>query len=449
MGMVSRYTSALSSLFVVLGLLAANVQAAEERRAPPVARTAGTLSPNVQRAILSVQELMSPEEGEPDFEQAKVELDSLRERRYERMSSYEKATTLNFYTTYYLSNELIPEAIEIFEQMFALEELAENTRQRALLALGQLHLSEENFEESIRYYGLWREYSIAESESVFQGLAYAHYQMDQFVEALPHWLGHLESILLDGRALNRDKYVFLNNLYLGAEEFKNAEEVTKTMILFFNDPVDWRYLTAIYSNLEDEDRRIKTLEMAHLLGILSEETEFLNLSQSLGGLGVPYSGAKILAGALQSENVEESEATLTTLIQMHMIANDFDRALLPATKLAEISTTGSGFDTLGYIHYVLRDYAESANAFSNAVEKGELSDESDTFLFLARALLELDRFDEAIEAAKKSMEAGGANKREAAQNYIKFIEGNQARSTLIQERKQAAIEFYEDYPALQ
>lgn len=449
MAIVSRKICAISVLFVALFSPVVTVEAAEEQRAPPVARTAGTLSDGVRRAILSVQELMSPEEGEPDFAQAKEELDRLMERRYERMSAYEKWTTLNFYSTYYLSNEMIPEAISIFEQMLSLEELGESARQRALIALGQLYLSEENFENSIRYYDLWREYSLEESESVFQGLAYAHYQLDQFAEALPHWLDHLEMVLRAMGALERNKYVFLNNLYLGIEDFENAEEVTKTMILLFNDPVDWRYLTAIYSNLDDEDRRIRTLEMAHLLGILDEETEFLNLSQSLGGIGVPYSGAKVLSGAMQSEYVEETEQSLTTLVQMHMIANDFDRALLPASRLADISPTGDGFDTLGYIHYVLRNYAEAASAFSSAIEKGNLGDESDTLLFLARALLELDKFEEAITAAKKSAEAGGVNKQEAAQKYIRFIEGRQARAALIFQRKLDAIEFYEDYPALQ
>ncbi len=442
-------TSILCFVFCALITLSLDAGAAEEQRAPPVARTAGTLSQTVFRAIQSVQELMSPENGEPDYEQAKEELDQLFERRYERMNTFEKETTLTFYTTYYLSTDKIPEAIEIFEQMLSLEELSESNRQRSLRALGQLHLSEENFEASIRYYELWREYSLEEDESVFQGLAYSHYQLDQFSEALPYWLGHLKILLEGGESLDRDKYVFLNNLYLGMEDYETSLEVTKTMIVLFNNPSDWRYLTAIYDNLDDEMRRIQALDLAYMLGILSEEPEYLNLSQSLGGIGLPYNGVKVLAEGLESEYVEESESSLANLVQMHMIASDFAMALEPAIRLAEISSTGDGFDTLGYIHYVLHDYAAAAIAFSNAIEKGNLSDESDTLLFLARSLLELDRFEEAIDAAKKSAEAGDTNKQETAQSYIKFIESNQSRAAIIFERKQEALEFYQGYPPLQ
>lgn len=449
MTMFFSKTGALYALLMALISLSVYVEAAEEQRAPPVARTAGTLSDSVQRAILAVQELMSPEEGEPDFEQAKEQLDELRERRYERMSAYERATTLNFYTTYYLNTEQIPEAISTFEEMLSLEELAESTRQRSLLALGQLNLAEENFEDSIRNYELWREFSLEEKDTVFQGLAYSHYQLDQFSQALPYWLQYLELNLQQGMDLSRDEYVFLNSLYLGMEDFENAVEVTKSMIVLFNDPADWRYLTAIYSNLDDEDRRIKTLEMAKLLGILDEEPEYMNLAQSLGGIGVPYTAAKILTGAMESDFVDESETTLTNLVQMHMIANDFELALQPASKLAEISVTGDGFDTLGYIHYVLHNYDEAADAFSNAIEKGSLGDEADTLLFLARALLELEQFEEAIAAAKRSAEAGDTRAQENAQTYIRFIEGNQARAELIAQRKQDALDFYQDYPPLQ
>ena len=78
------------------------VLAGEEQRAPPEARTAGTLGPAVMRAISQIQEMMQPEDpdDEPDLEGAKAELDDLYNRRFERMNDFEKQTVLNFYTNY-------------------------------------------------------------------------------------------------------------------------------------------------------------------------------------------------------------------------------------------------------------------------------------------------------------------------------------------------------------
>ena len=67
------------------------VLAGEEQRAPPQARTSGTLGQAVMRSISRIQELMPPEDpdDEPDLVAAKLELDELRERRLELMNDFE------------------------------------------------------------------------------------------------------------------------------------------------------------------------------------------------------------------------------------------------------------------------------------------------------------------------------------------------------------------------
>ena len=65
----------LGFLVAVLGVALLPLQyviAGEEQRAPPEARTSGTLGPAVMRAISEIQELMQPEdeEDEPDLARA-------------------------------------------------------------------------------------------------------------------------------------------------------------------------------------------------------------------------------------------------------------------------------------------------------------------------------------------------------------------------------------------
>ena len=160
--MTSTNRLCLSFLLGVLAfpvVLAPDVMAGEEQRAPPEARTAGTLGPAVMRAISEIQEMMQPEDpdDEPDLEGAKEELDDLYERRFERMNDFEKQTVLNFYTNYWLTLENYPEAISTFEQLLAIEELREDTRLRTLRSLGQLTAAEERWRDSIKYNELWRE----------------------------------------------------------------------------------------------------------------------------------------------------------------------------------------------------------------------------------------------------------------------------------------------------
>ena len=151
---------------------------------------------------------------------------------------------------------------------------------------------------------------------------------------------------------------------------------------------------------------------------------------------------------MEKQIVEETEDNLVTLAQMHLIGADFEGALGPARRVAEMSDSGDGYDTYGYIHYALANYQDAADAFQMAVDKGELSNSADTLLFLARSLIELDDFEGARNAAVDSADAGSESEQRSANDYIRFIDSTEERFTIIEERKADAIDFYRPYPSL-
>ena len=440
----------LSTLVLVILLSPQIVQAGDEPRAPPSARTAGTLSESVMRAISSIQELMNPEDedDEPDLVRAKEELDRLYERRYERMNDFEKSTILNSFTNYYLTTENIPEAIRIFTQILTIVELREDTRLRALRSLGQLHMQQENWREAIDAYQTWRELSLGEEDVIFRGIAYSHYQLEEFLEAVPFWLQYMEMVVDSGQEVTRNDYSFLVGIYFTVEDYPSALEVTSTMIMLYDDPSDWRNLSAIYSGLEDDERSLRSLNLVYLKGIFDSEARFMNLGQSIAGNEAPYSGGKVIEDGYAQGFIEENEDNYTTLTQMYMIANLYEEAVEPATRAAELAENGDAYDTLGYINFVLTNYQESVDAFQAALDKGDLSSPADTLLFLARALVELDEFDAAIDATKRSAEAGDSGDRENANTYERFVTDTQRIHNTLDERRQVVIDFYESYPAL-
>ncbi len=422
-------------------------QAGEEQRAPPPSRQSDVLSEPVFRAISEIQEFMSPEDPnqEPDYARAKEELDDLRERRFNRMNDFEKSTLLNFYTNYYLSTDDIPNAILTFQEILTIENLREDVRLRALRALGQLTMAEERFAESIEYYNTWREFSLEEDDTVFLGLANSHYSLEQYAEAVPHMLSHMQMLADAGEDIERNKWGLLNVLYIEQEDYVSALETTRNMIIYFNDPADWRNLSAIYSFLEQDSNRIGSLALRYLQNNMDSDTEYLNFGQSLAGEEAPYSGAKIIKAGMDAGLIPEDEDNLRTLVQMYQLAFEFDEAVAPATRLAEVSESGDGFDTLGYVYYMLKDYEASAQAFRDAIDKGNLDNPADTNLFLARALVELDEYDEAEAAARRSADLGDESDNRAANNYLNFISAQAARYNAIQQRKQNVIDFYVAY----
>ncbi|MGB0321640.1 MAG: hypothetical protein ACPGAF_04900 [Pseudohongiellaceae bacterium] len=440
----------LVSLMGPFGLTELVIAGEDEQRAPPEARTSGTLSQQVMRAITEIQELMSPEdpEDEPNFAEAKIQLDELRERRYDRMNDFEKSTLLSFYTNYYLGIEDYVGAIGIFEETLTIEELRADVRLRTLRSLGQLYAAEENWAKSIENYQAWRDISETEDVVVFKGLSYAYYQQELYEEAKPFWLDYMNLSLVEGEELGRDDYAYLNGIYFVLEDFENALDLTKTMIVKFNDATDWLNLNAVYASLDMEDRRVQALNLAYLNGVIDDEARYLNLGQSLAGMDIPLTGSKIIEEGLEESIIEANEDNLQIASQMFLIASDYANALPRALELAEISDSGDAWDSVGYIHYVMANYEESADAFRAAIDKGNLSNRSDTLIFLARALLELDDFDGARSAARQAADAGDDDDRQSANQYLTFIQSTEQRYNIIEQRKQEAIDFYEPYPSL-
>ncbi len=438
--------------FILASILSAAVTApvalaGEEPRQPPPTRASDVLSEAVFRSISSIQEKFSPEDPNtvPDLEGAKVELDELYQRRYERMNDFEKSTTLNFYTQYYLTHENYPEAIRIFREMLGIENLREDVRLRALRALGQLSMIQEQFSEAIGYFTQWRELSLDEDETIFLGLANCHYSISQYSEAVPYLLSHMELVVVNGGTIDRNKWGLLNVLYIEQEDYVNALEVIKNMIVRFNDAGDWRNLAAIYSFLDQDSNRIGTLSISYILEFMNSDAAYLNLAQSLAGEEAPYTGAKVLVAGIDAGMVPKDVKNLKILVQMYQLSSEFDLAIEPSIELAELDSTGEGYDTLGYNYYMTRQFEKAADAFSQALAKGGLGNESDTALFRSRALVELDRFEEAARMASRAAEAGDRSDQTNANNYLRYVQNQQARHNAIQTRKQNAIEFYRSY----
>lgn len=214
-----------------------------------------TLGPQIQAKISEIQNLMiGGSDSEPDWEGAKVALDELREERFERMNAFEKQTLLNFYTNYYLSQENYAEAIRIFEEILELDLIRPDVELRVFRSLGQLYAAREYWSDSIRYYEEWQANSGADDRVVFHGLSYAHYQLEQFDDALPNWLSYMDMKSQEGEELVRDDYSYLVGLHYTLENWTQALDVSKEMTLLFNTSKDWENLRAIFRKMDEAEQ---------------------------------------------------------------------------------------------------------------------------------------------------------------------------------------------------
>jgi hypothetical protein len=73
-----------------------------------------------------------------------------------------------------------------------------------------------------------------------------------------------------------------------------------------------------------------------------------------------------------------------------------------------------------------------------ALDRGGLENQGEVQLSLARALVELDRFDEALAAAQRAETLGTNN----AGQFVTFVRSSKERHDALAARKQESIDYY-------
>src|SRR5690606_3184657 len=120
------------------------------------------------------------------------------------------------------------------------------SRLRALMALAQIYMGDERYQDSINMLNQWRELSEEENERVFLLLANAYYTLEDYNQAIPFLIQHMDMVEVAGNPAPRNIWNMLFSMYVEQENFEEALKVARQMVVRFDEPADWTNLAAVY-----------------------------------------------------------------------------------------------------------------------------------------------------------------------------------------------------------
>lgn len=226
----------------------------------------------LDQAIADAQQLL--ELGK--FEEASQLLTML----YENLADYsseERIFLSDLYANLLASMELNADAIIVFEDLLALPNVPDAIRLNALKGLGDLYNLENEHESSITAYEAWLSESSNTDSAVHKGLSFAYYKLELYEKALPPAIEHVRLLDPQLESVDRETLMYLNSLAFTTGHWTDAEWITKILIEKFDQPVDWRNLTAIYAKLGDEEARVKAFADAVAAGKIDEAGNLIRL----------------------------------------------------------------------------------------------------------------------------------------------------------------------------
>jgi tetratricopeptide (TPR) repeat protein len=284
------------------------------------------LSERTYRQLSSVHELMNQQR----YDEALAALDRLRPRVEHRAHEY--ALVLQAYGYLFANRDQYQQAVDALAGSLALNALPQPATERTLYALAQLQMAVDDHAAALVSLESW--FQLAEDPApdahALAGAAYA--QVRRYREAATQ----LRKAIDLASEPQETWYRQLLAVYYQSSQYRAAATLLQQVISRFpQHKVYWLQLSSVYRELGNDAHAVAVMELAHVQGLLTEESELVNLARYYLYMGLAQKAAQLLQEALEDGSVTPSADNWQLLIDAWLQARESDRALSASAQALE------------------------------------------------------------------------------------------------------------------
>jgi len=362
------------------------------------------------------------------YAEAEAELGKL---RLKSLNTFERASAHQMYAAIAAAQHQPQKSREHFKLALAENALSVEEQASVRNQITQLYLGESKWPEAVQSLKEWFAIVEAPPPSGYYLLALAYYQMEDFDAALKPaeqavsltdspqegWLQLLLAIRLT-LASRATEPAEREQLY------KAAEPVMLDLVTRYPKKVYWTQLSTLYGAQENYDQALVFLELAKLQGMLGEDEDLRRLAQLMLARELPYPAAQLLEEGFAKQQLKQDAQSFELLSTAWIQARDFDRALDPLRKAADLSTDGKLSIRLAQLYLQREDWAQAEAALRRGLDKGGLSSPADAQILMGIVIFSAGRLDESMGWFVRAREH--PETRDEAVAWIQHIEQQKA-----------------------
>ena len=398
---------ARQGLLVVLAILIAGPALAQSNKFSFSARN--------QKKMIKVITLLQ-EEGDTAAAQEILESINLK-----RAKPYGRARILQMLGTMAASEEDFEKALDYLERCVAENALQPEDQLRSLYLVGQLQTMLERYDDAIVTLESWISQVETPAPGSYYTLAVTYYQAERPDDALNAAKKAVE-LSDDPR---EPWYRLLLSLYLERSEYEEALTILDNMILNFPNKAYWSQMAAIYAQLDDMSKSLAVQQFAKSEGFITESKDLTRVAQMFMVEGLPHRGAAVMRQGLEDGSIEKTEQAFQTLSDTLLQSREWEQALDPLGKAAELHKNGSLYVRLAQVNLQLGRWGDARSSLNLAFEKGDLSDEGQAHILFGIAAANDKKWNASVAAFKRAQGFDGT--RVVAGKWIAYVQREQAR----------------------
>lgn len=427
------FAAFLLSLAPVPGGVSDGVAFAEEKGqgARKETRRVPTMTEQTYKRLAEAQEFIDAE----DYQSALNGLNAMLDRR-RRYNGNELGAIYNMMAFVYYAVDRYDKAITAYEQVLAQgDQITEGMETQVIYSLAQLHYSEENFEQALRYMQRWLDQADNPSPEPHIFMAQVYYRMNEYPKAIIQVETAIEIAQNRGTEVRENWWGLLKYLYFEQDNWARVIDILEIMVRDFPKRDYWVQLAQVYGQEGYEDKQVYTYEAAHVLGFLDRESDLRNYAGLLMQSTVPYRAAKWLQEAMDEGIVEDTSRNLQALGQAYQMAQEVDSAIPVFENAGTRSEDGEIFARLATLYLEKDEFEKCNEAAESALDKGGLRKPYSTQVIHGMCLFNRDRLTQArgvfVSARSKARTAGDRSVERMCSRWVAHIDNEKKRRDVL------------------
>lgn len=392
--------------------LSFNVNAAEakkEKKKRPTQLVGQSVGKKVQKAF----ELYSAD----DIDGALVILLDI-----DASKEYDIAYVNRFIAVMYATKGDEQKAISYLSQAVEADILNESDHGEAIKLLADLQMQTKKYEDALKNYAAWMEFTGKEDAGTYVKIAQAQYELrrlDKMVEPAD------KAIALYGDKPNQNPYILKLTSYYERKMYKEGVDVLETVLQLFPENKQWwTQLGMFYLLVEDYEKALQTLDMAYKQNFLEKESELKTLASLYQQNGVPYKAARLLEKHINSGEIKRDDQTLSSLANAFHASQHIDLAAKYYGEVAKLTNEAQHWRKQGMLLKQSEQFKGSIVALNKALEK-DVKNKGSIYMSLAESHFYLGQYKQAHVEIKRAMQ--DPKSRKAARSWKSFIEDTARR----------------------
>lgn len=260
-----------------------------------------------------------------------------------------------------------PKALNLLVSSVETKVLNDLEHSQTLKLVADLSLQEKEYEQAVKYYQAYLDFTCKEDPEVYTRMANAYYELKQFEELVEP----ANKAIALYEEPNKNPYVLKLSSYYERKMYKETVAVAEELVNNFpEDSKWWIQLGQFYLMIEDYKKSLSTLEIAYDQGYLEKGNLIKMLSQLYATNNMPYSAAEVLSENIDNGKIEKTADNLASVANSYHQAMEYKTAAKYYEEAAEMSSDPEYYRKEGNLLLVAEDYKGAIKALTKALERG-------------------------------------------------------------------------------